>query len=213
MDTVRVAVDPEFIGRQLKIEDDPLGRIARRLPGIKLAFIRSALLLEHLEALGEPAALVYYRSRTEEVRPARVNPDDFPNRISAMLAGAAAAAGAPFVLTDDQELTHLPYHGGRFVDEWDLADALGAGEAAEALVTGQKTESVYKCADEVQCNMLVSLLEGESIPCLVKSQEVTSLDGLLATGAGFWADLHVFAGDADRARRLIGEFLDARTEE
>ena len=213
MDTVRVAVDPEFVGRQLKIEDDPLGRIARRLSGIKLAFIRSAPLLEYLESLNEPAALVYYRSRTEEVRPELLDPDDFPNRLSAMLAGVAAAAGAPFVLTDNQELTYLPYHGGRFVDEWDLADALAVGDASEALVAGQKTESVYKCADEIQCNMLVSLLEGERIPCLVKSQEVTSLDGLLVSGAGFWADLHVFAEDADRAKRLIGEFLDARNQE
>ncbi|MCX7021491.1 MAG: DUF2007 domain-containing protein [bacterium] len=213
METVFVAVDPEFIGRQLKIEEDPLGRIARRLSGLKLAFIRSAALAEHLEKLNEPDALAYYRSRTGEVRPARVNPDDFPDRLSAMLAGAAAAAGAPFVLTDNQELTHLPYRGGRFVDEWDLADALGEGDASEPLPAGQNTESVYKCADEIQCNMLVSLLEDESIPCLVKSQEVTSLDGLLATGAGFWADLHVFGGDADRARRLIGEFLAARTEE
>ena len=118
-----------------------------------------------------------------------------------------------FVLTDNQELTYLPYHGGRFVDEWDLADALAVGDASEALVAGQKTESVYKCADEIQCNMLVSLLEGERIPCLVKSQEVTSLDGLLVSGAGFWADLHVFAEDADRAKRLIGEFLDARNQE
>jgi len=197
----------------LKIEDDPLERIARLLPGIKLAYIRSAALNEHLEKLGEPAALAYYRSRTGEVRPARVNPDDFPDRLSAMLAGAAVAAGAPFVLTDNQELTHLPYPGGRFLDEWDLADALGPGKVSEPLQAGQKTESVFKCADEVQCNMLVGLLEGENIPCLVKSQEVTSLDGLLATGAGFWADLHVFAGDAERAKRLIGEYLDAGTQE
>ncbi|OGD78807.1 MAG: hypothetical protein A2Y64_02975 [Candidatus Coatesbacteria bacterium RBG_13_66_14] len=213
METVLVAVDPELVGRQLKIEDDPLGRIARLLPGIKLVFIRSAALAEHLATLGGPAALTYYRDRTEEVLPARVNPDDFPDRLSAMLAGAAEAAGASFVLTDNQELTHLPYPGGRFVDEWDLADALGPGETPEALVAGQKTESVFKCADEIQCNMLVGLLEGEAIPCLVKSQEVTSLDGLLATGAGFWADLHVFVGDADRARRLIGEYLAARTQE
>ncbi len=213
METVSVAVDPEFVGRQLKIEADPLGRIARRLPGIRLAFIRSAALAGHLDKSGETAALAYYRNRTDEVRPAPVNPDDFPDPLSAMLAGAAVAAGAPFVLTDNQELTHLPYHGGRFVDEWDLADALSAGDAVEPLVAGQKTESVYKCADEVQCNMLVGLLEGEDIPCLVKSQEVTSLDGLFTTGAGFWADLHVFAGDAERARRLIDEYLAAGAEE
>jgi len=213
VETVSVALDPEFVGRQLKIEADPLGRIVHRMPGIRLAFVRSAALAEHLEQLGEPVALAYYRSRTEEVRPAPVNPDDFPDRLSAMLAGTAVAAGAPFVLTDNQELTHLPYHGGRFVDEWDLADALAAGDAVEPLQAGQKTESVYKCADEVQCNMLVGLLEGENIPCLVKSQEVTSLDGLLATGAGFWADLHVFAGDAERAKRLIDAYLAAGAEE
>jgi len=213
VETVSVALDPEFVGRQLKIEADPLGRIVHRMPGIRLAFVRSAALAEYLEQLGEPAALAYYRSRTEEVRPAPVNPDDFPDRLSAMLAGTAVAAGAPFVLTDNQELTHLPYHGGRFVDEWDLADALAAGDAVEPLQAGQKTESVYKCADEVQCNMLVGLLEGENIPCLVKSQEVTSLDGLLATGAGFWADLHVFAGDAERAKRLIDAYLAAGAEE
>jgi hypothetical protein len=213
METVYVAVDPEFIGRQLKLEDDPLERIARGVSGVRLSFIRSAALAEHLQALDEPAAVVYYRNRTQEIQPAQVDPDDFPDRLSAMLAGAAVTAGAPFVLTDNQELTHLPYHGGRFVDEWDLADALGTGDVARPLEAGQKTESVFKCADEVQCNMLTSLLEDESIPCLVKSQEVTSLDGLLATGAGFWADLHVLAADAERARRLIGEFLAARAEE
>ncbi len=150
---------------------------------------------------------------TVEVRPANVDPEDYPDRLSRMLAEAALAAGAPFALTDNQELTHLPFPGGRIVDEWDLADALSPDDAGEPLEGSKKTESVYKCADGVQCQMLTSLLEDESIPYLIKSQEVTSLDGILATGAGFWADIHVFAEDADQAQRLIKEFLSAKTEE
>lgn len=213
METVAVVVDPEFVLRQLRQEEDPLGRLARRLPELELAFIRSGPLAEHLEGLNEPAALAYYLARTREVRPAAVSPEDYPDRLSGLLAAAAVAAKAPYALTDNQELTHLPFPGGKVVDEWDLVDALAVDGTAEPFAAGGETESVYKCSDEVQCNMLTSLLAEEGIACLVKSQEVTSLDGILATGAGFWAELHVFAADAARARRLIGEFLAARTEE
>lgn len=214
METVAVVVDPEFVLRWLKLEEDPLGRLARRSTGVKIIFLRSGPLEGHLEELNAPdTVLAYYRTMTGEVRPANVDPGDYPDRLSRMLAEAALGAGAPFALTDNQELTHLPFPGGMIVDEWDLADALSPDDAGEPLEGGKKTESVYKCADGVQCHMLTSLLEDESIPNLVKSQEVTSLDGILATGAGFWADIHVFAEDADQARRLIKEFLSAKTEE
>jgi hypothetical protein len=214
MAIVAVVVDPEFVLRQLGQEEDPLGRIARGTRGVRLTFVRSGPLERHLEGLNAPdPVLAYYRTRTVEVNPAKVDPADYPDGLSAMLAGAAVAAKAPFALTDNQELTHLPYPGGRIVDPWDLVDALTADSPAEPLEGGRKTSSVFKCSDEVQCNLLVSLLEGEGIPCLVKSQEVTSLDGILATGAGFWADLHVFSADLDRARRLIEGFLAAETED
>lgn len=181
---------------------------------MKIVFFRSGPLEEHLEELdASDTALAYYRTMTVEVRPATREPEDFPDRLSRMLAEAALAAGAPFALTDNQELTHLPFPGGRIVDEWDLADALSTGDAGEPLEGRGKLKSVYKCADDVQCHMLTSLLEDESIPYLIKSQEVTSLDGILATGAGFWAEIHVFTEDADQARRLIKEFLSAETED
>ncbi len=213
MDTVAVVVDPEFVLRQLKLEEDPLGRLAHRSIGVKIVFFRSGPLVEHLEELDAPdTVLAYYRAMAVDIPPATLEPEDFPDRLSWMLAEAALAAGAPFALTDNQELTHLPFPGGRIVDEWDLADALSPGDTGEPMEDGGKLKSVYKCADDVQCHMLTSLLKNESIPYLIKSQEVTSLDGILATGAGFWAEIHVFTEDADQASRLIKEFLSAETE-
>ncbi len=78
------------------------------------------------------------------------------------------------------------------------------------LNSGDRVVTIFEAEDEMQCRMIAALLEQEGIDYLINSNQVPMFDGVMTKLRGFWGRLQVLESDAERAKRLIAEFLAAQ---
>jgi hypothetical protein len=67
--------------------------------------------------------------------------------------------------------------------------------------------SIYKVEDELTGNMLKALLEKEGIPAILRSFQIPSYDSVMTLAVGAWGDIQVMKKHAERAIKIINEYM------
>ena len=68
---------------------------------------------------------------------------------------------------------------------------------------GEDLVVVFRAPDEFVADIVMGLLEGESIPAVLESRQVAQMDGIMKMGEGYWGDIVVPRRFAERSRELI----------
>ncbi len=73
-----------------------------------------------------------------------------------------------------------------------------------------KVVTILEAEDEMQCRMIAALLAQDGIDYLINSNQVSMFDGVMTGVKGYWGRLQVLASEAERAKKLIADFLAAQ---
>lgn len=73
--------------------------------------------------------------------------------------------------------------------------------------------SVWKIADEALGLLLRNVLEEEGISSELRSEQIPWMNGIMKAARGYWGDLVVLEGDAERAREIIKTYLEQNSSD
>lgn len=76
-----------------------------------------------------------------------------------------------------------------------------------------KLVSVWRFEDEGLGILVRKVLEDEGIRSEIRSEQIPWMDGIMKAARGYWGDLMVLEGNADRARIIIRDYLEEDAEE
>jgi hypothetical protein len=71
-------------------------------------------------------------------------------------------------------------------------------------------EVIYKPKDELEGRILEGVLQGENIPCYLRSRQIPWMDDIMELVEGFWGDLLVPRYAAEQARQIIHAYLEEK---
>ncbi|MEN6371865.1 MAG: DUF2007 domain-containing protein [Armatimonadota bacterium] len=71
---------------------------------------------------------------------------------------------------------------------------------------------VYRAPTETLAYIVKGVLEDEGIEASLKSLQIPWYDGIMRMGEGYWGDVLVLEGDANRAREIIKSYEDRGNE-
>lgn len=73
---------------------------------------------------------------------------------------------------------------------------------------GQELVPVFEANDELAAELVLGLLESEGVPAMIHPHELI-LESALSEDPGGWGEIVVPESEADRARKIIEEYLSA----
>jgi len=84
--------------------------------------------------------------------------------------------------------------------------------SAERSAGNEDLVSVFQAHDEAAATLVRDFLSDQGIEASIVSAQIPWLGTIEATRKGYWGQVEVLEHEADRARKLVAEYLAAKPE-